>query len=187
MLKKSRLYIIDFIKTDYENKIRDIFIKEYNKMEELKLIETPNNYIGKVEMVRQILEEVKKKKIIHYKKYVKYKKINTFSKTSINTLNTISVCSIVLTLSPTSPIFIIIGLSTTTLSSIFSAISSSIDIENKVHSHNTSYLQYSDLYRDVSARLLRNGMSSEDLDNLLNEINNRIGLIEDQAPSITIK
>ena len=148
---------------------------------ELKLIETPNNYNGKVEMVRQILDDVKKKKCKHYKQLLKYKKINTFTKGVINSLNAISVCSMVLTFTPISPAVLIVALSATSISAISSAVHSSTDVEGKVHSHNTSYLQYTDLYRDISARLLRNGMSSQDLDLLLSEINARMGLIEDQS------
>lgn len=148
---------------------------------ELKLIETPDNYTGKIEMIRQILEDVKKRKCKHYKQFGKYKKINTFTKGIINSLNAVSVCSMVLTFTPISPAVLIVALSATSISAISSAVHSSTDVEGKVHSHNTSYLQYTDLYRDISARLLRNGMSSLDLDNLLTEINARMGLIEDQS------
>jgi hypothetical protein len=86
----------------------------------------------------------------------------------------------VLTFTPISPaVLLIVALSSTTISIVTSAIHSSTDIEGKVYSHNTSYLQYTDIFRDVQARLLRNGMSSLDLDNLISEINARMGLIED--------
>jgi len=154
---------------------------------ELKIIETPNNYNDKVEMIRSILEDVKKRKKKHYNHFGKYKKINTFTKSLVNSLNAVSVCSMVLTFTPVSHSILILALSATSISGITSAFHSSIDIEGKVHSHNTSYLQYTDLYRDISARLLRNGMTSLDLDNLLSEINARMGLIEDHSLPITTK
>lgn len=189
-MKLSKLYIIDTLKinNNYEKKIQIIFIQEYNKMKNenrdndtIKLIETPNNYIGKVGLIRHILEDVKKRKNIHYKKFGKLKKINTFIKSFVNGLNAVSVCSLILSLTPATSIVSIIALSATSISATISAIASSIDLEGKIHSHNTSNLQYNDLYRDVSARLLRNGMSSEDLDNLLSEINTRMSLIEDSS------
>lgn len=155
--------------------------------ESIKLIETPDNYHGKKKLIQAILEDVKNKKQAHYRCFSYYKKINTIVKSVVNALNAVSVCSIVLTFTPVSPVVMIIALSATSVSAIASAIHSSSDIEGKVHSHNTSYLQYTDIYRDVSARLLRNGMSSEDLDNLLTEINSRMGLIEDQSLPIKIK
>ena len=154
---------------------------------ELKLIETPDNYSGKIKLVKDILEDIKKKKRAHYKLFARYKKINTLVKSVINSLNSVSVCSMVLTFTPISPAVMIVALSCTSLSALTSAVHSSSDVEGKVHSHNTSYLQYTDLYRDVSARLLRNGMSSSDLDNLLSEINDRVGLIEDQSLPVTIR
>jgi len=158
-----------------------------NNEVELKLIETPDNYSGKIKLVKDILEDIKKKKKEHYKLFARYKKINTLVKSVINSLNSVSVCSMVLTFTPISPAVMIVALSCTSLSALTSAVHSSSDIEGKVHSHNTSYLQYTDLYRDVSARLLRNGMSSSDLDNLLSEINDRVGLIEDQSLPVTIR
>ena len=155
--------------------------------ETIKLIETPDNYQGKIKLIQSILDDVKNKKQTHYKCFARYKKINTFVKSVVNALNAVSVCSMVLTFTPVSPAVMIIALSATSISAITSAVHSSTDIEGKVHSHNTSYLQYTDIYRDVSARLLRNGMSSQDLDNLLTEINSRIGLIEDQSLPIKIK
>ena len=153
---------------------------------QVKLIETPDNYNGKVEMIRQILEDVKKRKYKHYKQFAKYKKLNTVTKSLVNSLNALSVCSMVLTFTPVSSAVMIVALSATSISAVSSAVHSSTDIEGKVHSHNTSYLQYTDLYRDISARLLRNGMSSLDLDNLLAEINSRLGLVEDASLPITI-
>lgn len=154
---------------------------------EVKLIGSPSNYKGKIEMIRSILNDVKKKKKQHYKQFGKFKKINTFAKSIVNSLNAISVCSMVLTFTPVSPAVLVIALSATSISGIISAVNSSTDIEGKVHSHNTSYLQYTDLYRDISARLLKNGMSSQDLDHLLSEINARMGLIEDQSLPISTK
>ena len=155
--------------------------------EEVHVIEVENNYKGKVSMVKTILEDIKKKKMKHYNQFSKYKKLNIFTKSFINGLNSISVCSLVVAFNEIYNSIMIIALISTSISSITSAITSSIDIENKVHSHNTSNLQYNDLYRDIAARLLRNGMSSQDLDNLLSEINSRMGLIEDHSEPITIK
>ena len=155
--------------------------------EKIEIVETPNNYQGKIKLIQNILEDIKNKKQSHYKCFSRYKQINTLIKSVVNTLNAVSVCSMVLTFTPVSHTVMIIALSATSVSAITSVVHSSTDIEGRVHSHNTSYLQYTDIYRDVSARLLRNGMSSQDLDNLLSEINSRMGLIEDQSLPIKIK
>ena len=144
-------------------------------------LEPQNNYKSKTTLIKTILSDIWGRRNKHYKKYSKNRKINTFIKILINGLNATSVCSLILSLSPLSPIVIILALSTTTLSGIISAVFSSMNIDSKINSHNTSNLQYNNLYRDISARLLRNGLNSADLDLLLNEINMRISLIEDSS------
>ena len=145
-------------------------------------LETINsNYTSKVKLIRSILDDIKKRKDIHYKNFGVYKNLSMYSKTLINTLNAVSICSIVLNLSPVNQTTIIIALASTTISSLVSAIQSAVDLDFKSHSHNTSYLQYNDTYREVSARLLKNGLTSDDLDLMLYELNNRLNIIEDSS------
>ena len=143
--------------------------------------ERNSNYAPKVKLIKSILDDIKKRKDSHYKKFGYYKNLSMYSKSLINTLNAVSICSMVITFTPTNPTILIVALSTTTLSSLVSALQSAIDIDFKTHSHNTSYLQYNDTYREVSARLLKNGLSSDDLDLMLYELNNRLNIIEDSS------
>ena len=139
------------------------------------------NFKQKIKMLRETLDDIKKNKQKHYIKFKRLKRHCTFIKTSVNGLNAVSVCSIVLSLDPTSPVSVIIALSSTTISGIISAVSSAFEFEHKVHSHQTSYLQYSDVYRDFSAHIHRNGLSSSDLDKILGDLNSRLSLIEDSS------
>lgn len=145
-----------------------------------------SNYTIKTNMIKDILKDVDKRKNKHYKKYSKFKKINTISKSFINACNAVSVCSMILTFTPVSPAVLIVALSATTCSGVSSAVLNAIELDHKIHSHNTSYLQYTDIHRDISARIRRNNLTSEDLDILLTEINSRLGLIEDQSLPIRI-
>ena len=145
----------------------------------LKKMET--NKHAKVQMIRTILSDISRAKYGHYRRFCKLKRINTIIKTVVHGLNTTSVCSLVLSFTPVSPVCTIIALSATTGSAITSAVSSAWELEHKIHSHQTSYLQYVDIYRDVSARLFRNGLTSTDLDTMLSELNARLGLIEDNS------
>ena len=108
------------------------------------------------------------------------------SKTAINGLNAVSVSSLILTFTPVSPVAVVVALSTTTLSSISSAVLQTFELEHKIQTHNTSYLQYSDIYREYSAKLKRNHLSSDDYDDMLSELNARLGLIEDSSLPISI-
>mgnify|MGYP001626869460 CR=1 FL=1 len=145
-----------------------------------------SNYTIKTNMIKDILKDVDKRKVKHYKKYSKYRKINTITKSCINACNAISVCSMILTFTPVSPAVLIVALSATTCSGVSSAVLNAFELDHKIHSHNTSYLQYTDIHRDISARIRRNNLTSEDLDILLTEINSRLGLIEDQSMPIRI-
>ena len=140
-----------------------------------------SNYLSKVKLIKSILDDIKKRKDIHDTNFGVYKNLSMYSKTLINTLNAVSICSIVLNLSPVNQTTIIIALASTTISSLVSAIQSAVDLDFKSHSHNTSYLQYNDTYREVSARLLKNGLTSDDLDLMLYELNNRLNIIEDSS------
>jgi hypothetical protein len=144
----------------------------------------PSNYDGKVRFINSILAEIKIRKQKHYKKVSLYKKINTTVKAIINGLNAVSVCSIIVGMTPISSFIMILALTTTTVSGISTAVIQSIDLEEKLQSHNTSNLHYNDLFRDISGRILRNGLSSEDLDSILGELNARLSLIEDSSPPI---
>ena len=140
-----------------------------------------SNYTPKVKLIKSILEDIKKRKEAHYRCFGYYKNLSMYSKSFINTLNAISICSMVVTFTPVNPAILILALSSTTMSGITSALQSAIDIDFKSHSHNTSYLQYGDAFREVSARLLKNGLSSGDLDLMLYELNNRLNIIEDSS------
>jgi hypothetical protein len=145
---------------------------------------SPQNKDKKLDLIKKVLKDIKKKKKEHHNKYVKLNNINTMLKTFIAVLNTISVCSLVLSFFPLSIVCQIISLSSTSMSAIISSIISAYELEHKLHSNQTSYLQYTDVLRDMSARIYRNGLSSEDLDYMLSEINSRLGLIEDNSPAL---
>ena len=140
----------------------------------------------KTKMIYALLDDIKKRKTKHYKKYVSLKSYSVAFKAIVNALNSVSVCSLVLTFTEINEVVNIVALSATTLSTLTTAILSAFELESKVYSHQTSYLQYVDMHRDLSAKLFKNGLSSKDLDNMLTDLNARLGLIEDNSPPIDI-
>ena len=134
----------------------------------------------KVAMLQDILQDIMQRKSKHYSKYSTLKKWSGFLKAAITGTNAVSVCSLVLSLSPDSQ-GVIIALVTTSTSAIISAVITAYELETKIHSHKTSYLQYQDVHRDMCARLYRNGLTSADLDGMLAEMNARIGLVDDNS------
>jgi len=147
------------------------------------------NYKTKIELIKSTLEnDIRIRKKIHHNYFIFYKRLNTIIKTIINTLNATSICSLILNYNKIgNNIALIIALSTTSISSIISVINTTIETDNKFHQHKISDLEYSNLYREITARILRNGLTSEDLDFILLEINDKISLIEDNSPPIILK
>ena len=141
-------------------------------------METQLLYKSKIKIFKEILEKIKDKKNKHYRNYKRYKRINNFLKISVNILNASSVCSLIISYMGLTPV-LLVSLSLTSISSILTAFSSSFEIDFKISSHNNSYLQYSEIYRHYNQILIKNGLSTGDIDIYLNELNEKLNLIED--------
>ena len=127
------------------------------------------------------LDKIKLLKTTYYNCFKNLKKYNTICKICVNILNAVSISSLVMTYTPISPICLIIGLASTTLSTIISVFSSSYGFDNKISTHQTTALQYADLYRDIQAKLLKNHLTSDQCDIIIAELNIRLSLIEDSS------
>lgn len=144
----------------------------------------PENIQNKKNTIEKLLKDINFKSMKYYKRYKKLKKITKILKGLITALNAVSVSSIILMLNPISPVFMFTALVSSSISGIIQAVISSIEIENMYNSDNTSYLQYTDLFRNINNILLKNNLSSNDFDNLLVSINEKLGLIEDKSNAI---
>jgi hypothetical protein len=140
-----------------------------------------DNYDIKMNLIKDSLSDIKQRKQRHSDLHSKYRKMNTIVKGFVNTLNAVSVCSMVLTFTPISDMIMLSALASTSVSSVLSAMTSAMDLEEKISSHNTSYLQYNDIYRETQALVLRNGLSSSDLDVVIDQLNGKMSLIEDRS------
>lgn len=143
-----------------------------------------SNTIIKKKVIESMLLDIHCKSIKYYKRSKQTKNILKILNGITTGLNTISVSSLILMLNPIFPVFMIVALTSTSLSGVVQAILASLDIVNRIHSDNTSYLQYTDLHRNIKNILLRNNMSSTDYDDLLISINDKLGLIEDSSHAI---
>lgn len=140
-------------------------------------------YKNKIKVFKEILANIKKKKDKHYKKYKKLKCINNFLKVGVNILNAGSICSLVITFMGLTPV-IVISLSFTSLSTLITAGINSYDVDYKIQSHNNSYLQFSEIYRYYQSILIKNGLTSKQVDEYLNEMNEKINLVMDTEEPI---
>jgi len=144
------------------------------------------NFVAKMVVIRQRLGSIKNRQKEHFRQFKKLKIWNLYLKAAINVLNTISVTSLVLTFSGTSLTLIVCAVSNS-LSAVGTAILSVVNMDAKVHSHQTSYLQFVELYDTNIAALLQDNLSGQDLDRILADLNAKVGLILDNCEPIEVQ
>lgn len=140
----------------------------------------------KKKLLDNILEDVVLKKKRYYSLMLKYKKIDDLTESFIIGCGSVSVSSLVTTLANQSPVLLIVGTVFSSVATLSSAIKRSCNVILKYESYKTSYTQLSDLERETRAVLVKNHLTGEDLSNLLNEVNQRLSLIEDSSQPIRI-
>jgi hypothetical protein len=148
-------------------------------------MKSTENFIAKISMIRQRLEKIRLRQKEHVRQFNRLKKWNINFKALINVLNTISVTSLVLTFSGSETTLIVCTV-TNSLSAIGTAILSVINMDAKVHSHQTSYLQFVELHDTYIAELLHDDLSGLDLDRILIDLNTKVGLILDHCEPIEL-
>lgn len=161
---------------------------ELKKMDSIELINsTPlNNYKTKKNLIRLRLKHIKSKSNKFYKKYKKLKKRNTIINVVIATLNATSITTLSIGLT-TFPPLLLVSLASTSTSSVLSGMTSVLRLENKISLCYTAFLQLSDLFNEYSNKLFINGVSSTDLDGMLSNLNQKLGLILDATQSVSLE
>ena len=144
-----------------------------------------DNFTAKMKMIRLRLDSIKKRQKEHFRQFKRLKKRNTHFKALINVLNTISVTSLVLSFSVSSTTLFVCAASNS-LSAVGTAILSVVDMDAKVHSHQTSYLQFVDLHDTYIAQLLHDNLTGSELDRILIDINAKVSLILDNCEPIEL-
>ena len=98
-----------------------------------------------------------------------------------HTSNAISVSSLITSVATVNPIGVIIGLIFGSCSSVGSAVNDSLSNLDKYLTTRTTFQQYSNLEREIRSVLLKNHLTSEDLDDLIEDTNHKISLIQDSS------
>lgn len=138
----------------------------------------------KIILIHKIIKEMTLRRNKHKKILIKLKRINNVSSVFSNVMNVVSVTGIILTFSPLSPVFLIVSLCSSGLSGITNACTTAYKLLDKITDHNRSYLQYSNIIRDVNLKIKRNHLDSEGYDDIIVDINTILSLIEDSESII---
>ena len=139
------------------------------------------------EKLNILITEIQNLKVVYKKKYLKYKKIDNTTEATIIFSSSLSSSVLLTSLLSMNPLFLIIGTSLTTISTIGKAIKSVYKLSDKIESLKTTFQQYSDLERDLRTIIYKNHLTNEDIINIISDFNNRISLINDTAIIINIK
>lgn len=145
------------------------------------MIDDTSQIEKKKKLINGLLDDVVKQKTENYKLYTKYRKRHNFFSCCINTTNAVSVSSLVSSLPTANPIGLAIGTGCAGLSSIGTAMNTSMNNQDKYLVCRNSYNQLGDLERTIRSQLIRNHLTSADCDNIIEELNHTISLINDSS------
>lgn len=139
------------------------------------------------DLILKLLDEVSVKKNIYRRKMVKLKTLDDTSEAILIACGAISVSNLFVTVATINPVTLIIGSVFASVNAVGGAIKRVIDVKAKYESCKTTYNQLSDLDRETRAVLVRNHLEKKDLQHILDDVNNRLSLIEDSALPIPMK
>lgn len=135
----------------------------------------------KKKVLDELLNEIVKEKKKNKKLWKKYKRRDNHMKVGIHTCNAISVSSIVASIASLNPLGVILGLIFGSCSTIGSSINDSCSFNEKHYSCKSTACQLADLEREIKAVLIRNHLTSTQIDTLIEDTNHRLSLIQDSS------
>jgi len=140
-----------------------------------------NNIYKKKQEILKILDEIKEQSKLNKKKSSKYRRLHNGSNALINFSNACGISSLITTIASFNPVPLIIGSACMSISTITSATSNALSFNDKYIICRTTYTQLEDLNRQVRSQLLKNHLTSEQYDEILEEMAHTISLINDSS------
>ena len=139
------------------------------------------------DLIFKLLDEVQMKNAIYRKKMVRLKNLDDASEAILMACGAISVSNLFVTVATINPVTLIIGSVFASVNAVGSAIKRVVDVKAKFESCKTTVNQLSELDRETRAVLARNHLEKKDLQNILDDVNHRLSLIEDNALPIRMR
>jgi len=136
-------------------------------------------------LLNNLIKEIDSKKNLYEKKTIKLKNIDNILEIIISFMSVSSTSVLIIGLTHLNPILLITGTVLSSLSSILNAVKNVSGIQRKIEIHKTTFLNLKELSRESKIILARNHLTSDDKINLLNDISNRLSLIDDSSIPIT--
>jgi len=136
-------------------------------------------------LLNNLIKEIDSKKNLYEQKTIKLKNIDNILEIVISFMSVSSTSVLVIGLTHLNPVLLICGTVLSSLSGILNAVKNVSGIQRKIEIHKTTYLNLKELSRESKIILARNHLTSDDKINLLNDISNRLSLIDDSSIPIT--
>jgi hypothetical protein len=138
-----------------------------------------NIILEKKKVINDILIDISKDKNKYMILWKKFKKRDNIIKSSVHVCNALSISSLVSAFASLNPVGVILGLIFGSCSSVGSTLNDSCSYNEKYYSCKMSAGQIADLEREIKAILIKNHLTSAQLDNLIETTNYRLSLIYD--------
>ena len=132
-------------------------------------------------LIKNQLSDIKILKEKHQKKSDKCKKISDTLDVIIIATGSVSTSLMIIGLSHMNPIFIGVGTALGFISTFVSVVNKTLDYSGKSLIYKSTANSLSDIYRDTNITLGKNGLSTDDKAHMLNDINHRLSIIEDNS------
>jgi len=135
----------------------------------------------KSRLLLKILAKVIKLKKLYLKKTNLFQRLNNSTEVIIIGSGTLATTTLIMSFTVVAAPLLIVSVTFSTIATLGTALKRATNIQNKYDRHKSTYLAYSELEREVRLKVTNNGLSDEQYDTFINDINNRLGLIEDSA------
>ena len=132
--------------------------------------------IDKIKALKEIKQKCFNRARYHSVKHKKLKKIDDIIGVVSSTLNASSIALVIVGFS--NPIFLVISAVCSGLDFILCRIMDKYDLKSKHLQHQNTNREYSDLVREISIVLLKNNMTSDEYTRYLEEVSDKISMIE---------
>jgi hypothetical protein len=131
-----------------------------------------------------MLNEINTKKFYHKKRGMYYRKIDSIFEGILVALNAITLSSVVVQYMKASPYLMFFSTIVSSLTVIGATVKKSMGLASKWTESKSIYIALNNLSSETSIILAKNHLSSEQLDNMLLDIHNRLSLLMERSPMI---
>jgi hypothetical protein len=136
-------------------------------------------------LLNHVIDDVFRRKENHHRLYVRLRFLYMVMRTIIHIMNAVSITTLVITFYGES-IVLIVCATTSSISTMLTTVSTALRLNDRVHNHHNSYVRYKALHDRFRLLALRAGYTEEELQHIVSELNDCIGLILDRSEPISI-